>query len=144
MAERIAMGVSVDTFEKRMRSALTEDTFDNDFKAGAYRGKVGGGKFYMYISENGPRNYTPVLKGKYDDKEINFHFSKPRAAIIFMTVGSLLWLIFSIVFFLMNGPIGLIFLLGIPIMLFPLINRKKNSDKPALVNKLRKISLKIE
>lgn len=144
MAEKISMGVSVDAFERRMKAELTEDTFNNDFKAGTYRGKVGKGRFYMYISEDGPRNYTPVMRGKYDDKEISFRFSKPRAAILFMSIGSLLWLIFSMVFFMMNGPIGLLFLIGIPIMLFPLINKKKNSDKVSLVNKLRKIALKIE
>lgn len=143
MTEKITMGVSVGTFENRLKKLLTEDTLNTEFKAGEYRGKVGNGKFYMFISEDGPKNNTVVLSGKYDDKAVNYKFTKPKPSIIMVSVASVIWLIFSIVSFFMYGPIGFVWLLAIPVTCIPMF-RTKNEHKEQLVKKLRQLALKLD
>lgn len=80
---RMKLGVSVEEFEKRMKKLMREDTLQNAFKSGEFRGKIADGKFYMFISEDTPKNTTDVMHGTYGNGEIVWHYTKPRASYIF-------------------------------------------------------------
>lgn len=138
MASTLGMGVSKRLFTEKFQAAVTQDTFKNEFHAGDLRGKISKNKFYFYICENGPKTFTTVLKGQFDEKAVKYHFSKPRAAVIMMTTAAVAWLIFSIVICITNGPLGLLGLLAIPIILFPMF-RKNKTEMAKLESKLTRL-----
>ena len=141
--QSMKLGVSKGTFETRMKKLMREDLLDNEFKAGEFRGKIADGKFYMFISEDGPRNTTDVMQGTYNDNEITWHYKKPRASYIFSGVLSLIFVIVAFLFYVINGLAGLAFLIPVPFIISPWFRKGKPGDKTKLENKLREISNKL-
>ncbi len=140
---RIRLGVSAQTFETRMKKLMREDTLSNAFKTGEFRGKIGDSKFYVYISEDGPKNTTDVMHGTYGDGEISFHYTKPRASYIFSGTLSLIFVLVAFVFYFLNGLAGLAFLIPVPFIVSPWFRKGKAGDKTKLENKIREISNKL-
>ncbi len=141
---RMKLGVSADTFEKRMKKLMREDTLKNEFKSGEFRGKIADGKFYMFISEGGPKNTTDVMHGTYrDGEEIVWHYTKPRASYIFSGVISLMFVLVALFFYFINGLAGLAFLVPVPFIVSPWFRKGKAGDKTKLEKKLREISNKL-
>ncbi|MDO4459269.1 MAG: hypothetical protein Q4C42_04160 [Clostridia bacterium] len=141
--EKISMGVSAKTFESRMKKLMREDLLNNEFKEGEFRGRIADGKFYMFISEDGPRNTTPVMRGKYDDNSVSWHYTKPRASYIFSGVLSAIFLIVAILFTVFNGLVGLAFILPVPFIVSPWFRKGKVGDRAKLEAKVRETANKL-
>ncbi len=141
---RIKLGVSAEEFEKRMKKLMREDTLQNPFKSGEFRGKIADGKFYIFISEDTPKNTTDVMHGTYGDGgEIVWHYTKPRASYIFSGVLSLIFVLVAFFFYFINGLAGLAFLIPVPFIVSPWFRKGKAGDKFRLERKLREISNKL-
>ncbi len=141
---RMKLGVSAEEFEKRMKKLMREDTLQNAFKSGEFRGKIADGKFYMFISEDTPKNTTDVMHGTYaDGGEIAWHYTKPRASYIFSGALSLIFVLVAFFFYFINGLAGLAFLIPVPFIVSPWFRKGKAGDKSKLERKLREISNKL-
>lgn len=140
---RMKLGVAVDEFEKRMKKLMREDTLQNAFKSGEFRGKIADGKFYMFISEDTPKNTTDVMHGTYGNGEIVWHYTKPRASYIFSGTLSLIFVLVAFFFYFINGLAGLAFLIPVPFIVSPWFRKGKAGDKSKLEKNLREISNKL-
>lgn len=138
MKNEMGMVVSESVFTAKFKEKITEDIYTNPFKSGDLRGKINGKSFYFYLSEEKPKTFSTVLKGKFDDKSASYRFTKPQYTRVLMLAAALLWLAFSIVMFFIMGPRGLIALLVIPVILFPYFLKKK-SEMDFLESTLKKL-----
>lgn len=143
MKPTIGLGVSERVFKENFKRRVTEDIPVNQYHQGEIRGRLKKkNKLYMYISGDTVKMATTVLKGKFDDREVKYSYTKLTPVIIIMTLAVILWLVFSVVMFLRYGPIGFLGLLGIVIIMIPMM-RNSSGEKELLEKELRKMCINI-